>query len=103
MHKQSLLEEDECTQASHCNITGLGLVNLMGKMHCAPTKTWLHQTQLKAPAAQNPLAEGLDDEAPEERRLKNESRRASKHRSGKLHPDQHQGTCHTEKFDQRVF
>ena len=35
---KSLPEEDECTQASHYNITGLGVVTLMGKMHCAPTK-----------------------------------------------------------------
>ena len=31
MHKQSLPEADECTQASHYNITGLGVVNFMGK------------------------------------------------------------------------
>ena len=79
MHKQRLPEEDECTQASHYNITSLGVVNVMGKMYCAPTKpatedkctqispapltlwprTWLHRTQLKAPAAQNPLIGGL--------------------------------------------
>ena len=34
----SLPEDDECTQASHYNITSLGVINLMGKMHCAPTK-----------------------------------------------------------------
>ena len=31
MHKQNLPEEDECAQASHYNITGLRVVNLMGK------------------------------------------------------------------------
>ena len=66
MHKQSVLEEDECTQASHYNITGLGVVNLMGKMHCPPTRTWPYGTQLKAHAAQNPLIGGLMT-----RRLKN--------------------------------
>ena len=43
---------------------------------------------------------GADDEVPEEWRLKNTPGRAERtHKSQKLPPDQHQGTCPAEKFD----
>ena len=54
MHQQSLPEEDECTQASHYSIIGLGVVNLMGK--CG--NKGCHK-KIKAPAAHNLLSGGL--------------------------------------------
>ena len=95
MHKQSLLEEDECTQASHLHLT----VCLLEEDECTQA-SHLHLTVcwwVEGSCSPESTDGGADDEVLEERRLKNALGRAE--RTHKLPPDQHQGTCPAEKFD----